>query len=292
MGSFNIGCIASNISIGAGEDVVVFPMVSSIWDHGNDNYPSYSDDTLICSNSGPHHFFTPFLFPFYAKYDDYGSVECVVRDTNTDVIEKYFECDIETFAKAITWKGKRDTKDYPEKLEYIRGLNACMVFADVYDAYTNQYEERAWSDYVRELPEETRIEYGYQFKQPSKEEIEVLLKHSDVDFDGDLSDDEIELLMLANKYGNYQLKLRLLGDGEERRSSISKLFIEIYKDSLISDYEFFMKRSNDQWKFNRLLFSTCRMYVPSYMSTQCGEPNHEKFANEVFAKIINRKLEV
>lgn len=87
MGSFNVACSVSKISISCGTDVVYFPLEVS-------KYPYKIGDgnnTLIY----PWCFYSPATLPIFGKYDDYGGVEDIIRDKNVEYIEDYFKCKID-----------------------------------------------------------------------------------------------------------------------------------------------------------------------------------------------------
>jgi len=87
MGSFNVACSISNISIGYGDDITYIPLEVS-------KYPYKIGDgnnLLIYS----HCFYSPVTLPIFGSYDDYGRIENIKRDTNVEIIEAYFDEKIE-----------------------------------------------------------------------------------------------------------------------------------------------------------------------------------------------------
>lgn len=65
MGSFNVTCAISHIPIKHGDDVVFLILEKSV-------DRSRGEGALGCY---PTHFWTPYMLPVYAKYNDYGSIE-------------------------------------------------------------------------------------------------------------------------------------------------------------------------------------------------------------------------
>lgn len=67
MGCYNVACSISNISIGAGDDIVFIPLTQS--KHG----AKLGDrNTSLIS---PHCIYSPVTLPIFGKYDDYGGIE-------------------------------------------------------------------------------------------------------------------------------------------------------------------------------------------------------------------------
>ena len=87
MGSFNVACSVSNISIRAGDPVAFIPLEVAKYPYkiGDGNH------MLIYSNC----FYAPATLPIFGEYDDYGGVENIIRDKNLEIIEKFFGKTIE-----------------------------------------------------------------------------------------------------------------------------------------------------------------------------------------------------
>jgi len=74
MGSYNVACSVSNISIRSGDPVAFIPLEVAKYPYkiGDGNH------TLIYSNC----FYAPATLPIFGEYDDYGGVENIIRDKN------------------------------------------------------------------------------------------------------------------------------------------------------------------------------------------------------------------
>jgi hypothetical protein len=74
--------------------------------------PSYCTDLnghkgMIVSNDGAQCFFSVFGFPIHGKYDDYGDLRDIERDKNVEMIEDFFNLDINTIIQNVgddRWK--------------------------------------------------------------------------------------------------------------------------------------------------------------------------------------------
>jgi hypothetical protein len=82
MGSFNVACSISNISIGAGDPVAYIPLENARYRY----HIGDGNDMLIYM----HCFYAPVTLPIFGEYDDYGGVECIEINRNTKIIEEFF----------------------------------------------------------------------------------------------------------------------------------------------------------------------------------------------------------
>ena len=96
MGSFNVACAISNLSMGYGTKCVFIPLIRHQY-----NGLKKSVSQLI-SNEGPCHFFYPFCLPIVGYYDDYGGIKDIEKSKTTEAIEKYFGITIDEFMRIAT----------------------------------------------------------------------------------------------------------------------------------------------------------------------------------------------
>lgn len=86
MGCFNIMGFHSHLPIVYGNDIVLFMGVRS-----NYEKKTIRQDMVTFAPGGD---FTPIALPIFGTYDDYGSITDIIKDKNTDAIERFFELDI------------------------------------------------------------------------------------------------------------------------------------------------------------------------------------------------------
>ena len=104
MGSWSVYCGISNIAITAGQNCVMLPLKKNI------------------TNSG-YMPFTPATLPIFGEYDDYGGIENIQKDKNTELIETHFNCKIEELCYFLTRGPIRDDEDdFPKKLKKVKEL--------------------------------------------------------------------------------------------------------------------------------------------------------------------------
>lgn len=105
MGSFNVACSISGISLGPSDEVVFIPLVIKHYNLGKEystwrvpsQYIIYPDD-----------FFSPLCLPIRGKYDDYGGIEEVVKDDNVLCIENFLGFPAEEIPDHIARRGVYD----------------------------------------------------------------------------------------------------------------------------------------------------------------------------------------
>lgn len=127
MGSFNVACSVSNISISVGTKVVFFPLLPRRFARGNLTHLQ-NEKYLIYPNA----YYQPFSLPIKGVYNDYGSVEEIEEDENTKAIEDFFGMNIQDFVDGI---GERYTGslENEEKEEIYEQLSGMFVHRAIYD---------------------------------------------------------------------------------------------------------------------------------------------------------------
>jgi hypothetical protein len=74
MGCFDSSCLFTSQSIHFGDSCAVILMVSQDDSHAH----------------GTTRLFVPVSLPIFGKYDDYGGLEKIVKDKNTEALEAYY----------------------------------------------------------------------------------------------------------------------------------------------------------------------------------------------------------
>jgi len=88
MGSFNVACSVSNISIGCGTPIVYIPLEKSQFPNGPEK-----NNMMIYT----HCVYSPLALPVFGDYDDYGGIENIEEGDSTKAIEDWFKMDIAKF---------------------------------------------------------------------------------------------------------------------------------------------------------------------------------------------------
>lgn len=85
MGCFNVACGVSSLSIGDSEEAVFVPLLPKFF-RSRKEVKVEPASSINYVNA----YYNPFSLPIKGKYNDYGTLEDVVRDENVEIIEKFF----------------------------------------------------------------------------------------------------------------------------------------------------------------------------------------------------------
>lgn len=100
MGSFNVACSVSDLSIHPGDGVAFFILIPNLYEFPGEGKIHKIEPTsnLIYSNC----YFNPLSLPIFGTYDDYGCPVKIVRDVNVEMLEKFFGMEISSIIECIT----------------------------------------------------------------------------------------------------------------------------------------------------------------------------------------------
>jgi hypothetical protein len=130
MGSWNVKCAVSNISIRSGTDVALVFIEKG-------KYDTYDKE------------YSPICLPIYGKYNDYGGIEDIIKNDNTALIEQTYGQDINTLANLICRNSYVDVKGRGEGYIIENGsnldkeldsVNHCWIIKDIYDSMSARYD--------------------------------------------------------------------------------------------------------------------------------------------------------
>jgi hypothetical protein len=116
MGHFTHNCKLTGVPI-RGNAVLIVMRVNPMFKHELGGIREYGKSSLI-SNDGTRLKFLPVWFPIYGTYDEYGGLEDIVKDDNTEILEKYYDLTIEQIVGIITSSRKDD--GYDDSLSVIK----------------------------------------------------------------------------------------------------------------------------------------------------------------------------
>jgi hypothetical protein len=128
MGCFSVYCGISNIGITSEkEEVYILPIISR-------------HKMSLCYTGYQH--YLPAMLPILATYNEYGNVQNIIKDDNTQLIENYFNITIEDFVKHLIDNNHSSVGDIinNEKLDELKDYDYMWVLKSVYDELTNNYQ--------------------------------------------------------------------------------------------------------------------------------------------------------
>ena len=124
MGSFNKIGFISNLPITSGDKtVLIFTTVNGYSAEAMGGV-TYSDDAYV-----------PTLLPIFGEYDDYGKIDCIVRDTNVEFIENFFGLSIDEIVEIVDDNavGRGDPKSAPKHKDIFDKMVFCLEHQGVYE---------------------------------------------------------------------------------------------------------------------------------------------------------------
>ena len=150
MGSFNVACSVSNLTIHEGDEVVFIPLITS-------GFPYPPASRLIY----PTVYYRPFSLPIRGVYGDYGRISSIVKDSNVQALEDYFGMPIEHIMLWLTDREDEVVPEDEEKEKLLTSLSGMFVLKEIYDAFslTHVRKKNAADHYVTE---ESLVKLGFQ----------------------------------------------------------------------------------------------------------------------------------
>lgn len=117
MGCFNATCSLSDLTIHSGDKCLLFPLLPTRFNSDKHGVIKIGPSSMFVSNEGAYMFYVPMCFPIRGEYNDYGSIENIVKDENTKAIEERFKMSIEDFVSIITDGRKSMSDDFSDTFQ-------------------------------------------------------------------------------------------------------------------------------------------------------------------------------
>ena len=92
MGSFDVACSVSRITINGGDPVAYFPLEKYKYCYD----PAAPNNMLIY----PWCYYVPVSLPIFGEYFDYGFIDEIEENASTKALEKHFKCTIKNIVGA------------------------------------------------------------------------------------------------------------------------------------------------------------------------------------------------
>lgn len=121
MGSFNVACSISNLSIDCGVETVYLPIFPSRYNKVDMGVGVQSMLTY------PYCYFSPLTFPIKGEYNDYGNVEELQKDVNTEHIEEFFGISIEEFLAVVSCARGNSVVDGHDDMFRVFAINNTLM---------------------------------------------------------------------------------------------------------------------------------------------------------------------
>ena len=253
MGSFYLTCSVSHMTLNHQKTSVQLLVPK----YNTKQYSSLNFEehmNIICSNDGAQAFFSPFGFPIRGRYDDYGHLHDISRDTNVEQLEEFFGITIEDIINNIGRVREDDLKDMKNREMYI-SLGMTFFRTEVLE-----FLERGWENTNLTNPDKySSEEYLKGFldkvkKEPSDElRADLLVKRSK---GVELTEDELDIIF-SSSYSTYERCYI--------KCSRESNFLKIFPIDFVAQQDDIVK----QWKWlSRLGYSLDRILIPSVYGGQ------------------------
>ena len=253
MGSFYLTCSVSHMTLNHQKTSVQLLVPK----YNTKQYSSLSFEehtNIICSNDGAQAFFSPFGFPIRGRYDDYGHLHDIRRDTNVEQLEEFFGIPIEDIINNIGRVREDDLKDMKNREMYI-SLGMTFFRTEVLE-----FLERGWENTNLTNPDKySSEEYLKSFLDKVKNtpsdalRADLILKRSK---GIQLTEDELDIIF-SNPYTVYE-RCYIKCSRESNFLKIMPIDFVAQQDDIVR-----------QWKWlSRLGYSLDRILIPSVYGGQ------------------------
>jgi len=270
MGSFNVACSISHISINDGMKCCFIPLIKAEYEHFS---------SMLCY---PSDMFSPYSLPIFGEYNDYGLLTNITRDANVNALEKYLELPIEDIIEGIIRSsGKMEDKN-------LRGM---YVLTDIYKqmALNRKNFEENYDEQFRDLYANKAGLYYDNYVSPKENTKETLLlldmKQNPQNYETNAYDKLIEKV-------REQFKKRISAIGErDFRNYFSEIpqrhLYDLYGETIEAGL---MRDDYIEWAlFYTYMSSANRAFTPTCNGEQCGNLEVEREMVEMINKIVTQK---
>lgn len=163
MGSFDVACSISNLTIHPGDKALFLPLLPNIGYRGTGKHVIEKGSMLIYPNC----LFNPFSLHIEGVYDDYGRISKIKRDATVSSIEDYFGIDIEKFMGCVSCS--REWSCYMSEINEAYGLKpVSKLLSD----YGTKFDDK----FMKTLGFTKQKTGEHVFKLPSLLEYSVIIK--------------------------------------------------------------------------------------------------------------------
>lgn len=256
--------------------------------------PSYCTDLnghkgMIVSNEGAQCFFSVFGFPIHGKYDDYGNLRDIVRDKNVEMIEDFFNLDINTIISNVgddRWK-RLGEKNNDNHWKIGTKDGGAIKNPDIFLSMAMTYIR---TEVLEHMQNRAQSRYTDMIINSLKEKEETLEKIKKLIPDVNLNDeDEYKpaLFNLAKKYSN-MIEKKVDEDGKE----LSKKRIEELNKESQQIIKYAIGYSIDDVAYKSYIPSLTErnMFKLLPITTEFEEEIRKQFSMLTFMSMIRRTL--
>lgn len=250
MGSFNVTCSISHISIGSGDPIVYIPLEES-------KFPTakIGDNNLYLLYC--HAFYSPACFPLKGEYDDYGGVEHIEKDEALQFAEDWYKLPIDTI-----WETRDNIQGHPKNI-----TAGMFIHREVYEMLLNTQIDELGRKKFGQFWLRNKLSLSYNYDAACEEVIKQKIQYDRDNYPKDL-------------YGatlNHPFQFRESHTMHEM--AYHCLLHKIMKDSLI-----------DLTLLQDGMFAVNTIYFPAMNGYQFGNHYMSKKLYQIANRIVTQKI--
>jgi hypothetical protein len=153
MGSFNVTCAGSNLSINYGKKVKLFILIPANRYNCKTGDMTNVDVTLPKHGTIIDNLFDLFCLPLTGTYDSYGGIENIEEDFTTKALERFFNVKIKEFVDKLVsgrtdgFTSEDEYSKYPEgltNLDSAKMLHCCFMLEPIYEKLISLSNSMVW----------------------------------------------------------------------------------------------------------------------------------------------------
>jgi hypothetical protein len=169
MGSFNVVCSISHISINSGDPIVLIPLEVS-------KYPTakIGDNNLFLLYC--HAFYSPACFPLKGEYDDYGGIEYIEKDESLEFAEEWYKVPIEKI-----WETRENIEEHPKNI-----TTGMFIHREVYEMLINTQIDDLGRKKIGQFLLRNKLSLEYDYSAACEEIIKQKKNYDEMNFPEDL----------------------------------------------------------------------------------------------------------
>jgi len=284
MGSFNVACSVSNISISPDMKVAYLPLKMSI--EGLDNSVIKNRNFLIY----PWCHYAPYTLPIFGTYNDYGCLADIERNENVLFLEEKFGIEIEDiFSDNENFKASgmfihRDIWDImveKQMNEFGEEISDKKGDSGYYGNYGDEYYLKEFNILRASLKLQAEIDEQLEDKDLSKEEYQKLaIKRMRLGFDSKVEYNIFKFRHYVHFTGN--------SENEEIWGNVKDGFYDLYKEKIQNGDMF--EELLALKKFEISMTNCNNIYFPTANGAQFGNPWANKVVVEKTLEILNAEI--
>lgn len=271
MGSFSVACGITKLTITGGEKCALLPIITPRYYNENGKFEreDYATAASTCMFLDAYDLWEPFCFPILGRYNDYGSLENIEKDKNTELLEKHFGLSIEKIVELIT-ENRRNPYD--------RYSSYNIFLSNPED----MKQSSSWKQLLNHIA--TKNDDG---SYSLEHDFTIVLKGSDVEITHNGITERFSVYQKDNFLERYSIDTKTYPGVSEENLSKLQLFMRIGGMFIHRDaYEFYAKNNLDKNKNIIRKFKLNTLFLSDLGFVKTDEKTDDLLVH-IYAKEVN-----